>query len=123
MEDLFAMLYVDTSLDHRSLLESVARFLDGEVADWTVESQAIEADVRPNDDYRSPERASSLNDFVYFPYTVDVESVGSTGLEAFLGAISKIMFGLAGSRMRVVVACEWEDRLPGGGRLVFSSGR
>lgn len=120
MEDLFAKLYVDTSLEHGSLLATVARILDGEVADWTVESQVIEADVRPNDDYRSPERASSPDDFVYFPYTLDVEPSGSgPGLEAFLQEVSKVMLGLSDSGMRVVVACDWEDRLPGGGRLGF----
>ena len=124
MEDLFAKFYVDSSLEHGSLLATVARILDGEVDNWTVESQVVEADVRPNDDYGSPEGASSPDDFVYFPYTLDVEPVaGDTKLQAFLGAISKIMVGLADSGMRVVVACDWEDRLPGRGRLGFSPGR
>jgi hypothetical protein len=121
MEDLFAKFYVDTSQSHEALLDSVARILNGEVNDWTVESQVIEADVRPNDDYRSPERASSPDDFVYFPYTLDVELTdGGQGLQAFLDEVSKVMIGLWDSGMRVVVACDWEDRLPGGGQLGFS---
>lgn len=123
MDDLFAKFYVDTTLDHGRLLAAVARILGGEVSRFTVESPVVEADVRPNDDHRSPQRASAPDDFVYFPFTLDVEPAGGgTDLDAFLAAISAIMVGLAEADMRVVVACDWEDRLPGGGRLGFSSG-
>jgi hypothetical protein len=121
MDELFATFYVDSSRPYAGVLQAVAKVLDGEVARWTVETEFLEVDVRSNDDYRSPQRASSPDNFLYFPYTLDVEAVGgNVGLDPFLAAVSKLMIGLAGLGMRVVVACDWEEQLPGRGRLGFS---
>ena len=121
MNTLFAKFYVDTSWQHASVLGGVAKILDGEVVRWTVETKVVEVDVRPNVDYRLPGRMSSPDDFVYFPYTLDVEAVAAgVELKTFLAAVAMLMIGLANLEMRLVVACDWETQLPGNGRLGFT---
>ena len=121
MSELYAKLFVDTSADHAALLRVVRDCTNGVQDDWTIVSSSVEAEVRPNDDSRLPARDDSPDDFVYFPFTIDIEPVNAgCGLDEFLKGISTIVVGLAQSGMRVVAACDWEDALPGGGRLGFN---
>lgn len=116
----FAKAYIDGDVKHATILNLVADAVDGDVHGWTVEANGIEIDVRPNDDFRSKGRRSDPDDFVYFPFTLDVEAVDAVvDLDGFLAVLSSLMQRLHSERMRVVAACDWESQLPGGGRLGF----
>jgi hypothetical protein len=122
MSELYAKLFVDTRMGHADILKTTADAVKGQLQQWTIEAADVEIDVRPNDDYNSPQRALAPDDFLYFPFALDVEaSSDAVPLKRFLDVLSQLMQQFATAGMRVVVACDWEDDLPGGGRLGFES--
>ncbi len=116
----FAKAYVDGGLDRTSVLELVAKAVNGSIDGWTIEASGIEIDVDRNENIcRGPAKVES-DDFIYFPLALDIEAVSdSVDLDKFLRVISSLMEGLHSKGIRVVVACEWESRLPGRGRLGY----
>ncbi len=120
MNELYAKVYVDQGVKHDDLISIVADAVGGEASRWTVEAPGLEIDVRPNDDHRSPQRTLDADDFVYFPFALDVEAVNDgVSVEAFVGLLSKLMLNIRSAGPRLVVACDWESELPGEGRLGF----
>jgi len=121
LSDFFAKVYVDTSLEHDRLLQVTADAVFGTVDDWTILADGVEIDVRPNDDFRSAYCTIDPDDFLYFPFALDVESVTEAiTIDSFIALLSEVMNRLHVRGMRVVVACDWEGRLPGSGRLGFA---
>jgi hypothetical protein len=120
MNARFAKAYVDGDVQHARMLDVIADAVDGDVDGWTVEAGGIEIDVRPNEDCRSRQHNTDPDDFVFFPFTLDIETVDEAAdLDEFLRVISSVMRRLHSDGMRIVVACDWESQLPGGGRLGF----
>ena len=118
MADLFAKAYVDGNIEHAALLQLVAGAVAGDADGWTVVAETAEIDVLANDDARSNRQEDNLDDFVYFPYALDIEAAATpVPLDDFIKIVSSVMIRLEKEGLRVVVACDWEERLPGGGRL------
>jgi len=100
------------------VVANVSAAVAGRIEVGTVVGAGCEIDARSNDDYSPEVLQRDPTDFVYFPYTVEIEAASEgMGLKRYLGVVATVMEALAGSGMRVVAACDWEDRLPGGGRL------
>ncbi len=71
-------------------------------------------DVRPNDDSTDDLRRLHPDDFLYFPYTVEVvvERDRDTASE-YVSFVGLLMDRLYAEGMQVVAACDWESDLPG----------
>lgn len=116
MANFQTKLYVQSGRSDRDLLRAVAAALGGRVAPWTVASRASTVEIRPNDEF-SP-NASGPDAFLHYPYTADVWTDDArVSLADYLQTVGTVMRSLAASGAKVVAACPWEDRLPGGGKL------
>ena len=118
MSELYTKLFVRTDHSHAELLAQLAAALQGDVEGWTIALDDCEIDVRLNDEASASVRAQNADNFLYFPYTVEVvcDSVGGD-VERYVSRVGSIMNTLHQAGMAVVAACDWEERLPGGGRL------
>jgi len=115
---LYTRLFVDGRSPLAGVLATVTASVSGRVESGTVFGAGCALDARTNDDYSSQALQRDPADFVYFPYTVEIEAAGERmSLKQYLGVVGTVMQALAGAGMRVVAACDWEDRLPGRGRL------
>lgn len=119
MSELFTKLFVRSERSHEELISFVADATHGVVKEgWTVISGDYEMDVRPNEDATGRARHERADDFVYYPYTVEVVTEGDPDLPSvYLAFVASLMEALYADGMRVVAACDWECDLPGGGRL------
>ena len=119
MSELYSKLFVQTPRSHPDLLTFVASASKGTVDDgWTVVSGLYEMDVRPNDESTEEAHRAHPGDFLYFPYTVEVVTESIAGETSdYVQFVASLMKQLYADGMQVVAACDWEDELPGGGRL------
>jgi hypothetical protein len=116
-EALFTRLFVETDLPAYVLLRRVAQRLGGTVELNTVTAGPLEVDIRENRELRSPGQAVAPEDgFLYFSLTAEVESE-TMALDAYLSNVAAVMLSLHEVGAKVVAACDWEDLLPGGGKL------
>lgn len=114
--DLYSKLYILTTDSHAELLECLAAATGGSIDGWTVVAQGYEIDVRPN--RVAPELVGTDNVFLAFPFTAEIVANGRPlGLDEFLAHVARLMKYLHERQMGVVAACDWEERLPGGGGL------
>jgi hypothetical protein len=115
-EEFYSKIFVKGDCTHAELLSLVAHALPGMIDDWTVVGNDCEVDVRPNEDYSPEALESAPTDFVYFPYTVEVVS---TCVECtdHVRTVSALMRAIHDRGMPVVTASDWENTLPGKGRL------
>ncbi|MBL4635469.1 MAG: hypothetical protein JKY56_16530 [Kofleriaceae bacterium] len=77
----------------------------------------VEVDVSSSKDFDTDVIARDPSEFIYYPYTVDVESAPGLSLKSYLEQVSTVMIHLAGEGATVVASCDWEQHLPGSGRL------
>lgn len=116
MSELFAKLFVRTERDLSSLISTVAEIVSGRVEPFGgVQAGNFELDVGANE-YRE---LTSEDDFMRFPYAIDVFVLSASVSEAeFVEFLSRAMRALHERRMQVVAACDWEESLPGRGKLM-----
>lgn len=119
MSELYTKLFVRSERAHPDLLALVADACDGKVEEgWTVVAGEYEIDVRPNDDATGEAQREHPGDFLYFPYTVEVVTdVNACETADYIDFVGSLMNRLHSEGMQVVAACDWENELPGGGRL------
>ncbi len=119
MEELYTKLFVNSERSHEDLLASVAQACAGKIeAGWTVVSGDYEMDVRPNDEGTEEARRKHPGDFLYYPFIVEVVTEGDPDeAENYVGFVGALMAKLYENGMKVVASCDWEDDLPGCGRL------
>lgn len=119
MEELYTRLFVSSDRSHQDLLALVAEACAGKIEQgWTVVSGHYEVDVRPNDEGTEEARRAHPGDFLYFPFTAEVVTgEEANDVVAYIRFVGLLMNKLHAHGMRVVASCDWEDDLPGGGRL------
>ena len=83
----------------------------------TIETSSIEVDVLHNE-YAS--KVAESGDFISYAYTVEVVSVEDMPLNTYIDLTSNVMNHLHKNNAKVVAACDWEDQLPGAGKLGVS---
>ena len=116
-QELYTKLFVNIEMTHDELLRFVARLFGGDIEMWTVVCRSLDFDVRPNDDVDIQVLDSALDEFIRFPFTIEVASTTDITLEDYLAAIARLMIEIETKSGSVVAACDWEDMLPGEGRL------
>lgn len=113
----YVRLYVDLESHPEVLLQQLAGFVDGDVKRRTVAAKGLEVDVSRNDEFSPDRLRSDKRDFLYYPLSFDIEATGGTPLDEFLAEVGRIMNWLASLGASVVASCDWEELLPGHGKV------
>ena len=114
-----ATLYVDLEVSEEELLEILEKKLGCIRKWWTMECGIIYIHTKISEFYVAGQRAY---DFVTFKFLVEVyDESCEVELDAYLEQLARVMLALQDMGARVVAACDWEERLPGGGRLGVES--
>lgn len=117
MKEFYTKLFVDIDITLEALLQMVADILAGNIDMRTIETNSVEVDVFQNE-YAL--KATNSSDFIFYAYTVEVVNVEEMPLNVYIDLTSRVMNHLHKNSARVVAACDWEDQLPGGGKLGLS---
>ncbi|MBV7297296.1 hypothetical protein [Enterovibrio paralichthyis] len=115
MEEFYTKIFVDAKIELTDLIEHVREVVGGILSIDTVLTNSLELDVKRNDLGLSS--SYSGDEFLTYRYTVEVVSVIDIELGEYLEEVSKIMISLSELGFSVVAACDWEEQLPGRGRL------
>ena len=108
-------LFVDS--DDRTAVSTVIHAtLGGELDGYCVTASSFEADIRRNDDCRSPATAIADAGFLFWATTVDFEAIGVDRSKA-VDLLTRLLVALWSSGLRTVAACEFEDLLPWAGGI------
>lgn len=115
---MYTRIYVNGDADVLTVVDIIASATSGTI-DWsTVIGMNCNIHVEQSDDFSPQALSVDPSDFIHFPINVEVESINTDmTLAGYLSVVSTVMESLARSGMQVVAACEWEDQLPGGGRI------
>jgi hypothetical protein len=117
MENPYCRLYVQSAASLEALQRLVVVAATGDVASPSQVLRDVLIDVRISDDYdvRGVERDPTH--FVYYRYSVDVQATAVTPVADFLDLVSLLMRAIESEGANVVASCDWEDELPGSGKL------
>jgi hypothetical protein len=113
----FTRLYVDGSMMLEALLLGVMRSIGGTRERNSVETSDLTVDVRRNDDFDQASLDSDPRDYLRYRYSVEIEGTEAVPLTQYLESVATIMQGIFDLGANVVASCDWEDALPGSGRL------
>ena len=117
MERHYTRLYVDSAMSLSQLLEVAARAVGGTLDADTVIAGDVQIDVRMNDDFDRHAVNIDPTDFIHYVYSIEIEEDSRVALESYLELVRKVMCAIQTGRSNVVAACDWEDELPGAGKL------
>ena len=117
MDPPYTILYVDSTSTLEKLFNEVAYAVEGTIRRGTVFSKCVEVDVRVNEYFEQRIIDRDPGDFIHYAYTVEVEANEGVSLDYYLEAVSSLMRCLHAKDVNVVAACDWEDKLPGSGKL------
>jgi hypothetical protein len=119
MAELGSTVFVRFEGSLEDLLDVVTSLAIGRRERRTVTREPYKLYVRPNDYRLQQDAGSRADDFLQYPYTVDIlADSNDVHLEDYLGFVGQLLVALHAKEMDVVTACDWEDRLPGKGKLV-----
>ena len=114
MIEFYTKLFVDINISLKALVGLIANICDGQVDLTTVELEDFEIDIGQNE---YAEMINDITDFMSFKYTVEVVNKEDIKLEEYLLFISNLMLKINSQKAKVVAACDWEEMLPGKGKL------
>ena len=114
MAEFYTKLFVQIDIALQELLQLVANTCSGNIDVVTIEVDKIEIDIMKNE---SAPTISDPNDFMSYPYTAEVVNIEDMSLESYLEFTGSLMKNLNSNGAKVVAACDWEDKLPGHGKL------
>ena len=118
MERAYAELYIRTDLDVMQVASAIAPAVNGTKTGAVVVAGGFEVEVRTNPNVNDRAADSSSDDFLFFPLMAEVEALQPGAFdEDFVQGVAAAMLAVAATGASVVVACDFEDRLPGDGRL------
>lgn len=117
MDDLVAQLFVDSAMSLHDLRRTLSQLLAIEDQDGCLVGLGFEVDVRDNED-RANSRWGGTKDFLRFPYSLEVYAMHTeTRVSDQTSFVARLMQTISAMGSRVVVAADFEEALPGGGRL------
>lgn len=118
MAELYSRIFVKFTGALQDLFKIVASSTPGNHGRSSIVAQPYVLDLARNP-YQSGLEGSDSGDFLQYPYTLEVFADSKdVSLEEYLGFVGRLMTALHGKGMDLVVACDWEARLPGGGKLM-----
>jgi hypothetical protein len=123
MSEFYTRLFVDSSASLQTLLARLAVATSGAIDEGTLVAAPFELDVRRNEFARERDIESAEGDFMFFPYSVEIVADPRAADEMrYVAFVELVMRTLHAGGMTVVAACDWEDKLPGCGRLDAADG-
>lgn len=117
MKPFFSRLYVASPRPLSELVDAIARVLDASEHMCTITTPVASTDLLTNDDYDRAALEWDASDYIRYPYSVDIESAPNVGLYRYLDEVALIMRTLHSHGSNVVASCDWEELLPGAGKL------
>jgi hypothetical protein len=117
MSAFFSRLYVASQSPLSELLGAVAHVLDGDEDMSTITTSVASTYFSTSDDYDCAAVQRDATDFIRYPYSVEIEAAPNVGLDRYLEEVALIMRTLHTLGSNVVASCDWEDLLPGSGKL------
>lgn len=118
MEEYYTKLFVNAPGNLKAFILEVGNIAGGEISLDTVVSVSLELDIKRNDMGHS-QMGGPENDFLHFGFTIDVVNAVEMTLAHYLDQVGTVMTRLGEKGYCVVAACDWEEALPGRGRIVF----
>lgn len=118
----YVQLYVDVGLECTGLLSLVANIVGGRVSRFSVEAEGLEIEVGKNG-RRLGVLRNGPDAFLEYEYLVELERPELMEMTAFHALVARVMTGLHSRNASVVAACDFEEVLPGCGRLEYGGRR
>jgi hypothetical protein len=112
MEDLYCKIYVDTEMSKELFLDFIAKTINGRIELRTVCGLFFEVDVVNNQDAEPLQAISRDDEFLYYPYYLDVEPLENLNRESYVASIAMLLKALWDIGAKAVAACDFEDELP-----------
>ena len=110
MIDPGCKLYVKTSESRLDLLREVEQFFEGSCKGNMVETEALFLFV-DNNDAAGEKAKCSEDEFLYYPFTIDMEPEEGVSQEMFIDIVNSLISHLLSHGCLVVSACDFEDEL------------
>jgi hypothetical protein len=117
VERFYTRLYIDSKFHLPALVGAIARALGGRLEMSSVDTGVLSADFHTSDDYDRARVQHDPSDFLRYPFSVEVEAIASVPLDRYLDEVALMMRELQALGANVAASCDWEDLLPGGGKL------
>ncbi len=115
--DKYCKFYVDTTMVKSEFEDLLVDALGGEVRNFDIYFSDFSLHVFKNDEYYPDLLAKDPNEFLFFPFCVELECENeSVSIEAFIDAAKSVFNILKNEDMRTVAACDFEEVLPQKGR-------
>lgn len=107
-EDLYCKIYVDAPIDKEALKQVLLEISGGRLVALTVTTDFFELSV-----FRTrPGALCGLDDFLYWPYYLEIEPVNDgTDEEVYMSALASMIRELEARGFGAVPSCSFEDRL------------
>ncbi|MBD1556271.1 hypothetical protein HC752_04915 [Vibrio sp. S9_S30] len=113
-------IFVDANTELADLITRLSKLVDGTVSIDTVLTNALELDVKRND--LGPSASHNIDDgFLAYGFTVEIVNTVDMRFDLYLEAVGDIMMNLNERGHSVVASCDWEEKLPGCGRIIVSN--
>jgi hypothetical protein len=119
--NIYCKIYVESDLDKAELLQLLARLANGSVHLRTVAAPECEIDVVTNEDFSEARNAQGPDQFLFYPYYLDMEPTPTTTRAHFIGCVGELLEGLWRSGCKAVAACDFESDLPRRGGSLSST--
>jgi hypothetical protein len=107
-------LFLQSDMPRPALAEILAHAAQGRVEGNSMVGATFEINVRLNDDF-DPLRLEAPDDFVYFPYFLDIEASSGQTRESHIALVTRLLECLWAERIMAAAACDFEDELPHNG--------
>ena len=117
MTAFYTRLYVASDVPLSDLRLAVARAFDANIEMFTVSTDAASIDFYASDDSDPPSVERDPGNFLRYPYCIEIDASPTVTLERYLEIVASTMRQLHALGANVVASCDWEDRLPGSGKL------
>jgi hypothetical protein len=116
-EILYCKIFVEGSLSRDDLTALLCNGLHGVATGNTIIASHLEIDVIDNDDFVARSKRRDPNDFVHFPYFLDVEPATGAERLGYVARVGDTLKVLERGGLQAVAACSFEDELPSSGRV------
>ena len=113
MRSLYCKVFVDADITEDELLEAVSEITHGVPRiGRTVTSADCEVDVVSNEDFDRAKRVDGDDQFLFYPYYLDVLPAAQVSRERYIKSIGDLLESLWRAGCKAVAACSFEDELP-----------
>jgi len=115
MLEFYTRLFVEIDTTLGKLLQLVATDCNGTIDMMTVKLEEFEMDIIKSEytlTYHDP------HDFMSYSYNIEVVNIKEVSLDDYLIFVGKLMNKLYNHNAKIVASCDWEDDLPGHGKLI-----